>query len=716
MAKKKKNSAYRTTGPEAFIKEQFAQALSIIHKTESTDYINNTDMDAVRMKRRQKAACSYIEKLQELVTEQLPWMDKDHMIREWGFLNSLPVETYDSQEFNLNLITAAAIWMLDHIKQGGHIHLAKSLLPPDDGQMDDVNMPTLYDPVHDDSVIRSMVYAISERNRDCTFSGQKARKQAEEDNHVLADIFTANRLHHQDVPSRARFEALLELIPKADIDQAVSRFEEKLKEAILRYYRFRAVYLKKERELDEKRDRLDDRFEAQIGSFAGRERIPKSIAEVSDFMKRPTSAFGNAVLSNPKDALEYLFYEMDTLDRESEKLLRKVTSAATISSKIADCPYALLEHQYGPEGATILYEFSVDDPYEMCFALLYLFDTDSELPWLYYPGTVVSGYAGRMLPWAEEDYDELEDSHWAEYYGPDYQRPPSAENGLELPDLYRMDYHYRSSDATLQWKYNLAQLLYQQTGGIMPRNMHRYDDTTRVLKRHGVTGKKLQTQMLLCMSLLGEGFTQTAGEGLGIDWDWDDEPSTQNDGLEADDAAASAEADSRIAELQAEIKRMKTLAANAEQDLRNQRKEYDALLRRFQSDHRELAELREILFSQENETEAKLEPEAEEIELPYTLVHSTVIFGGHDTWAKAIRPKLQGSVRFVDRNNMKPDADLIRHADMVWIQPNCISHAVYYKIISVARTYNKPFHYFKFASAEKCARQLAAEDQRLGAD
>ena len=73
---------------------------------------------------------------------------------------------------------------------------------------------------------------------------------------------------------------------------------------------------------------------------------------------------------------------------------------------------------------------------------------------------------------------------------------------------------------------------------------------------------------------------------------------------------------------------------------------------------------------------------------------------------------LTGDIRFVDRD-MRPDADLIRHAAVVWVQPNCLSHASYYKIINTIRTHRIPLHYFKFVSAEKCAAQLALEDQKL---
>lgn len=48
----------------------------------------------------------------------------------------------------------------------------------------------------------------------------------------------------------------------------------------------------------------------------------------------------------------------------------------------------------------------------------------------------------------------------------------------------------------------------------------------------------------------------------------------------------------------------------------------------------------------------------------------------------------------------------IRNADVIWLQPNCLSHADFYKIIDLVRREEKPLHYFTWASAEKCAEQL----------
>ena len=85
-----------------------------------------------------------------------------------------------------------------------------------------------------------------------------------------------------------------------------------------------------------------------------------------------------------------------------------------------------------------------------------------------------------------------------------------------------------------------------------------------------------------------------------------------------------------------------------------------------------------------------------------------VVFGGHLSWLKAIRPLLP-NVRFVEPS-AQPNAGLIMNADVIWIQTNAMSHSDFYKIIDVVRKHNIELHYFTYASAEKCAEQFALND------
>lgn len=50
---------------------------------------------------------------------------------------------------------------------------------------------------------------------------------------------------------------------------------------------------------------------------------------------------------------------------------------------------------------------------------------------------------------------------------------------------------------------NLIQVIYNLTGALMPRDLHRYDAVLPELLHYGITRKKFQTPLLLCMDILG---------------------------------------------------------------------------------------------------------------------------------------------------------------------------------------------------------------------
>ena len=86
------------------------------------------------------------------------------------------------------------------------------------------------------------------------------------------------------------------------------------------------------------------------------------------------------------------------------------------------------------------------------------------------------------------------------------------------------------------------------------------------------------------------------------------------------------------------------------------------------------------------------------ISFPYQTIKRTVIFGGHHTFLKEIR-----------KNAF--NVDIIRNADVVWVQTNCISHTQYARILKTVRSYGTQLCYFSCASARKCAVQIVEEDQ-----
>ena len=72
---------------------------------------------------------------------------------------------------------------------------------------------------------------------------------------------------------------------------------------------------------------------------------------------------------------------------------------------------------------------------------------------------------------------------------------------------------------------------------------------------------------------------------------------------------------------------------------------------------------------------------------------------------------LTGNVRFIDKDLIF-DTGIIRHADIIWIQTNALSHSQYGRITDTARIFKKPIRYFTNASATICAEQLMEEDSK----
>ncbi len=146
---------------------------------------------------------------------------------------------------------------------------------------------------------------------------------------------------------------------------------------------------------------------------------------------------------------------------------------------------------------------------------------------------------------------------------------------------------------------------------------------------------------------------------------------------------------------------------NLMKQLEESRVENEQLRQRNMEMLEELNALRAIVFNRMTGENSESD-EKQDILFPYTVRQRVVIFGGHDTWSKAIRPLLLNA-RFIDRNT-QPNRDMIKKADVVWIQVNALGHKHYTNIMDTARANGVAIRYFSYSSAEKCARQVAQED------
>ena len=271
-------------------------------------------------------------------------------------------------------------------------------------------------------------------------------------------------------------------------------------------------------------------------------------------------------------------------------------------------------------------------------------------------------------------------------------------------DVYEMD-NERAS---------IAQIVYQMTGAVLPRNTYRYDGIKKRLRKDGLSNTRID-RAVAAMMILGE-VQRRSRNWMFDDFSFDnlmenvtEEPEEKEANVSSDLADTIEKLKAENAALKKENDRLRQAVHAASREVKESQQNIEKLEQEAEEYTRELADLRELVFNQQNGEYEKDTPDTT-ITFPYETRHRIVVFGGHDSWLREIRQKLP-AVRFVDRE-ASPNAELIRNADVIWIQANSLAHKHYYKIIDIVRKYNKPIRYFAYASATKCAEQVVAEDRK----
>ena len=554
---------------------------------------------------------------------------------------------------------------------------------------------------------------------------------------VLTDTASAAGLRNSESENRRRFEALMAMLPPEAVRRAEARFKKAfwrwteryftclwplvreteahlgaLHEIIDRHNALREEFIRLILE-NEKRGEENRKMRRKLQS--GKAPSPDVLADMPPLpepggpLHRSPVPPRDGSLASARLALAadpstgILMRTAEKLEAVSDEYSDAVEKLESLSRRESEFSFTLVRdgvmqqrdclQQFGIGAAADMTRQSFPDPFAYCFALLYLIEQDSDLPWLYGPGAGLMMEVSQVLPWGYLDYDEETDYI---VFGDAMAEKPSA-----MPDWFEP--RYTSKDDTDEGPRSLSQIIYEATGCVMPRDMHRFDPLRKTLSHSGLRGKDALMAMA-CMTALsharrrieirpGDDYAFLLGE---------EEPE------QAPPEAPAAPDPGETQALREEVRRLKSALHEAESGTRDARRELTALRERAEAERRELADLREVLFLQEQPAgEQESPPDTEDF--PYTVRRDTLIFGGHSTWEKAIKPMLTGAVRFIPRD-LVFDTSIIRRAEVIWIQTNAISHKQYYRIVDTARQYGKPIRYFACASAAKCARQLMEND------
>lgn len=169
-----------------------------------------------------------------------------------------------------------------------------------------------------------------------------------------------------------------------------------------------------------------------------------------------------------------------------------------------------------------------------------------------------------------------------------------------------------------------------------------------------------------------------------------------------------------------EIAELRSKISEKESEIKHLRGQYDSLrrtvaevkeeLKKYQDDRDELIALREYVYGLSeddlNENQVSIEDVKKEI-----ADHSLFIIGGHKNWTNKMK-ELFPKWRFIGNDSYRTvDDKLLDGAERVYFFTDYISHVVYGKFVSLARTKNIPFGYIHSTNIDAAIRSIYKDYQ-----
>ncbi|MBP5231147.1 MAG: hypothetical protein ILO68_05390, partial [Clostridia bacterium] len=600
-----------------------------------------------------------------------------------------------------------------------------------------------------------------------------------------------------DHTPRIAFDFLIGLIHPVSVRRAADRFEAKIVEYAERYLRCREVLDRIEKsvvehDVAELRNALKT-AERDAVIWKNLQQNVKPVRPFSPVLSMDPAAF-SLNSSEPEDGSNDDMDNVMKILRNMEEATSRIDEAVESQTMLSDCLSILgsfaanpcyLEFPPAddyPESLSEILEplrgFSVGNPFETCFAYLYLLDSGAPSAWVEPAVYAILYTAATLLPWycdprldevsdpfgtmirkalfeggeekrdwdsgngsdaesseetdelSYEETDEPEDEeppdwndHFIEFFRKSifFDGPESGENDDGESESaedrqtggnggVRSLSEYPTDEVFV----NFSQYLYRMTGLLYPRDNEIEKDLALLHEHCGFSEEAALLMERLChlsdtiRSAQTKNMSVTDVDRLVLEHfgreEEKEEPEPDGQSAEEKLARLSEQLSKRKEELKAEHEEHALTRKRAEK-LEQENAELKA----------ELNELRTMIrqdSGNEEQSGPDSAPSSPPVPLPYAASGRYVVFGGHDSWLKAIRPLLP-NVRFINKK-MRPDPNLIRNADVVWLQSNAIGHPDYYFITDLVRTAGIPIRYFSFASAEKCAEQLARFDMERG--
>lgn len=338
------------------------------------------DLTPGKWARREAAAVASFERAKK---ELRGVCNMAEMPAVWGIANTLQLMGgYDHRDENQHaLLTGAALWIMDQAYAQGKLEELLSLLPERitpmplcEGAEEPFSaMPLMQHPLYQTADIWHLVRLLANRNAELVRPSMVACS--------VTDEWTVSmqRMPTEGHPQRQAFEAIMKLIDPDAAARAAARFEEKV-------WTFTRLALGANQRMEDKLNSLQrhvDVLESKLGrnAYAG------------SGMRAPVRMPENwALLGKTTPAQERLQKELAAARAKAEAFFEAIGGFRTVLALPNDREHCLEQFKDNLPQDTYeqLLHFSVEDPYETCFAVLYLLDAGSDVPWIYYGALAVT--------------------------------------------------------------------------------------------------------------------------------------------------------------------------------------------------------------------------------------------------------------------------------------------------------------------------------------
>lgn len=620
--------------------------------------LEHYDFTTARMNRRIQATVKYRDKAVKLLADKVSQKEAEEL---FAYSNGLILRGgYNVVDNNRFITLAAAIWILDQLSLQGCLQKAFPYLPAVDE--DELLCPYVVHPQYDQELICSMVKLLLYRNRD-SYGGLGLETH---ESTLVADSLQPGKL-------RSNFDAVVALLDQDAIALTVEKYEDKV-------WEFYGLTIPAASLVDKAYERLQQ--------------------ELESLQKAPVAPNIPACMVRPN---LMLLPQNDDQEKKAEFLRRKLrrfeTTGTFTEFGLANSREKTAKSFTDVIGKTLaekLIDFSVDDPFEMAFALFYLLDTGSDIPWLFYGSICVAYTLVDQLPFDTElaKVGEME-------LQPELIRSLYAHrfSGYRWDDMQDCKQELVQRDKAT----NLAQLLYENAYALYPRVTGSLPQIDQYFADMGLEDPNQKEAYQLLLYLLRSGNERS--ESLRTFW-WESQAAT--------DEPENTEETEDVALLHKQYKellqRNNDLRMALHEEARSKRQALKDTCR-LQNDNerlrQELADLRGLVFSQQAEMPLQTE-ESCAVQFPVKTSHRIVSFGGHPNWIRDMKALLPDVAYF--SAEVIPNKDIVKNADVVWVQTQYISHAAFYRIASVLGP-NTQLRYFGSKSARSCAEQLVTSEK-----